>query len=173
MRTLLPTVGDTSWGRAGRVAARSRRVTPTSILTLRAVRAAPRRRPGIFRHSCNYAHHHAHASNWVVVRTHGFEPCCHGNYELATPRAVDEGMHNLAPYASRRRNPRRRQSSPSFIAIASDRPPSPCEVSREVGPVAAIRLRRGWARVEVHDQDGASHNSPQCDEDEDAIPVLE
>lgn len=33
-----------------------------------------------------------------MVRNDGFEPCCHGDYELATPRVVDVGINNLALY---------------------------------------------------------------------------
>jgi hypothetical protein len=35
----------------------------------------------------------------MVVRNDGFEPCCHGDYELATPRVVDVGINNLALHA--------------------------------------------------------------------------
>lgn len=42
-----------------------------------------------------------HHSNFGarMVRNDGFEPCCHGDYELATPRVVDVGINNLALYA--------------------------------------------------------------------------
>ena len=51
------------------------------------------------------------------------KPCCHGGYELATPRVVDVGINDLALYAIARPGGENEvasvtESSPSFRPIA-------------------------------------------------------